>query len=123
MLELISKLKDLKSLLGPEYYADLLALAKAVWVKDWVGVTDLAFDIARRFVHSKLDPVPMMAVGVKSYGEWHCPSDEFVLDAVLAKMEEPQAVGATADDAKAIDPATILFIITTIAELIRRLRG
>lgn len=117
MLELISKLKDLKSLLGPEYYADLLTLAKDVWAKDWRGAMNLVFDLAQRFANDKLFPHPV----VMGYAPH--TADEMVLDAVIAKMEEPQAVMATADDAKAIDPATILFIITTVMELIRRLRG
>jgi hypothetical protein len=111
VLDLVKKLLDLKSLLGPEYFGDLQAMALAALAADWKGVIELGFALAEKVVVKKLFPDTLTTQAATVA--------EADLDATLKELEGQTAPAAV----PAINPGEVIAIITLIADLIKLWRN
>lgn len=112
MLELLSKLKDLKSLVGPAYYGDLKDIALAALGQEWEKVHDLTFDLAKKVSKNYLFPSVTIAAAVGLEAE---------LDAALADLENATVEVKASAEAQ-FDPTPYIQLFLLIAELIRKRR-
>lgn len=113
MLDLLKHLKDLKALLGAQYYGELKEVALAALAGDWKGVAGKMLDLAKAVVMDQLFPVPAVKAGVA----------EVDLDAAFSDLEDATLdVGAAAADPAAIDPNTIISLVLIVFELIKQFK-
>lgn len=113
MLELLSRLKDLKALVGPAYYGDLKDIALAALGQEWKRVHHLMWGLGEKVSESYLFPAPMVAIGIA----------ESELDAAFAELENATVeVKAGAGEAQ-FDPTPYVQLFLLIAEFIRKRRA
>lgn len=117
MLELLKQLKDLKSLLGPAYYADLTAIVYSALAGDW------------REVYRKLCAVLVKAGETYLFGDpvavMYQADAEATLDKAFDELEgttvEVKVAGA-GEDAVQFDPTPYVELALMLANLIKKWR-
>lgn len=115
MLDLVKRLRDLKDLISPAYYADLLALVRNAIGGDWRTVHTRLFILLGQVTEDLLFG-PTLTRKVEAAA---APDSTAELDAAFDDLAK-QTVTTTAD-AK-VDPGTWLAIVGAVVELIKLIR-
>lgn len=109
--DLVAKLRDLKALVGPAYYADLQAVAMHLITGDYRAAHDGVWTLGKRVSGNHFFPdAPVVAMAVP----------EEALDSALADLENGTVLAmAAGPDAVGITPGEIIAIATLIMELLK----
>ena len=117
MLELIGKLKDLKSLIGVEYYDDLKSVVLALLAGDWKAATGLLFDLAKAVV---IDRVFGDTAGILENFDAVTPAAENAEE--VAETELNAAFDELSKQTVTASVGTWLTIIVTVIDLIKKFK-
>lgn len=110
LLDLLKYLKQLKDLVGSEYFGELKDIALAALDQDWRAVHHLTFVLGEKWTADLLWPKVKLAV----------MPDPAIYTAMMEAFDAmADATMVSMADGQAIDPATWLLIIRGVLELIK----
>ena len=116
MLDLLAKLRDLKDLIGADYFVDLKGIVTALLNRQWQTATELLFDLMKKFAIGYAFPKPVTMRTVEAV-----ENENGELEALFVQLES-QTVVVTASGEASMTPGEWIAIITLVADFLKAFR-